>query len=366
MMQRQRAIEAKVNPATARPVACVVVLLRHGYSEYNEQNLFTGWTDAELTNRGKDEARIAGSMLREMNIGRVDRVYSSLLKRAIKTAWLMLDGMDRLWVPVELTWRLNERHYGALQGRDKRACSEAYGLRQVQKWRRGPTDRPPPIDPSGEEELADRRYAGVDVPASEALCDCAERMRPFLRDELWPAMREAVARHAAEGATTDCAGAEDATADSAATEGADASGEKGVPTFVVVSSENLIRALIQELDDLSDAEIPLVDIPYATPLIYQMDADLTPLRSELATPPLRAGWYVGDPARVRNQQVEIREQVDWRVGRARPSAGGADAPADGPISREEADEACIVPDATDGGEYGDAEWVCTTDGERTE
>jgi hypothetical protein len=110
MVQRKQLLAANVNPRTARPVGCVLVLVRHGYSQFNARNRFTGWADAELTNRGRDEARLAGSMLREMGFGHVNRVYSSFLKRAIKTAWLMLDGMDCLWVPVKNTWRLNERH----------------------------------------------------------------------------------------------------------------------------------------------------------------------------------------------------------------------------------------------------------------
>ncbi len=143
----------------SRPAKAVLVVLRHGYSEYNAENRFTGWADVELTNQGREEARLAGSLLREAGVRRLEKVYSSYLKRAIKTAWLMLDELELQWVPISYTWRLNERHYGALQGRPKRKCSEEYGVKQVQQWRRGVNFAPPPWDEPTAACTLDRRSA---------------------------------------------------------------------------------------------------------------------------------------------------------------------------------------------------------------
>ena len=138
-----------------------LIIVRHGYSEYNADNRFTGWADVELSNQGREEARFAGSLLREAGVTRLERVYASYLKRAIKTAWLMLDELELQWVPIEYTWRLNERHYGALQGRPKRQCSEEFGVKQVQKWRRGVHYPPPGWDSLQKTEIVDRRCACV-------------------------------------------------------------------------------------------------------------------------------------------------------------------------------------------------------------
>ena len=238
-----------VSAARAAPpgkVRATVIVLRHGYSEYNARNIFTGWADPELSNRGREEARRAGSVLRESGVRRIERVYCSLLKRAIKTAWLALDELEMQWVPISYDWRLNERHYGALQGREKRECGAEFGYCQVAKWRRGTTDEPPPA-PSDTPE-------GVPVPTSESLEQCSARMLPFLHDVLLRDVRVAVDARDAQEASS---GMRDAA-----------------PIFVVASSENLIRAIVGEWEGLNEEELAAVDVPYATPLVYQLDEDL--------------------------------------------------------------------------------------------
>jgi 2,3-bisphosphoglycerate-dependent phosphoglycerate mutase len=220
-------------PGHKRRVKAVLVLLRHGRSVYNEANRFTGWSDVELTNRGREEARLAGRLLRTAGISRLSQVFTSVLKRAIKTAWLALDEMETQWTPVSMTWRLNERHYGALQGRDKKECVREHGLRQVQQWRRGYRQRPPPCEEaavSGTGLAADRRYEGVEVPRAESLEDCIGRTQPFLHETLFPQLREAVM-------VADALGAED------------------VPTVLVCSSEHAIRSICMELEGLSEEQV---------------------------------------------------------------------------------------------------------------
>lgn len=301
-----------ISAARAAPpnkVRATVIVLRHGYSEYNARNIFTGWADPELSNRGREEARRAGSVLRESGVRRIERVYCSLLKRAIKTAWLALDELEMQWVPISYDWRLNERHYGALQGREKRECGAEFGYCQVAKWRRGTTDEPPPA-PSDEPEFADRRYASVPVPTSESLEQCSARMLPFLHDVLLRDVRVAVDARDAQEASS---GVRDAA-----------------PIFVVASSENLIRAIVGEWEGLNEEKLAAVDVPYATPLVYQLDADLVPIRSEWSEAPLGCGWYMGDPARVNEVQKSIREQIMCRTG-VDPDCEG------------ELDEPCLVP-----------------------
>lgn len=301
-----------VSSARAAPpgkVRATVIVLRHGYSEYNARNIFTGWADPELSNRGREEARRAGSVLRESGVRRIERVYCSLLKRAIKTAWLALDELEMQWVPISYDWRLNERHYGALQGREKRECGAEFGYCQVAKWRRGTLDVPPPA-PSDTPERTDRRYEGVPVPTSESLEQCSARMLPFLRDVLLRDVRVAVDARDAQEAS---GGMRDAA-----------------PIFVVASSENLIRAIVGEWEGLDEEELAAVDVPYATPLVYQLDEDLVPIASEWCEAPLRCGWYMGDPARVNEVQRSIREQIMCRTG---VDAG----------CENEVNEPCLVP-----------------------
>lgn len=317
---------------------CMLIILRHGYSEYNAENRFTGWADVELSNQGREEARLAGSVLREAGVRRLEKVYSSYLKRAIKTAWLMLDELEMQWVPIEYTWRLNERHYGALQGRPKRQCSSEFGGKQVQQWRRGISHTPPPWEVAQELATVDRRYEGIAVPETESLADCSARLQPFLEEELKPAMRSAMRRVTEEDAEAEAevasvaaaaatvrpstriptvrrdrkpsGRARLATMESAAAFGSvETRGARGVPTFVISSSENLIRALVTELDGVPDADVPLLDIPYATPLVYEFDEDLNPIQSPLAMAPLRHGYYLGCRDRLHDVQRDIRESI---------------------------------------------------------
>lgn len=305
---------------------------------------------------------------------RLERVYSSYLKRAIKTAWLMLDELELQWVPISYSWRLNERHYGLLQGKPKRECSERYGVKQVQKWRRGVNYPPPPWDENTKASTIDRRYDGVDVPESESLAQCTARLRPFLSDELKPAMRESIKAAEAEqqryeqqrkqqqkeeedasGSASGVARAREISAVSAD----DGSGEGGgeyVPAYVIASSENLIRALVAELEGISDEDVPLLDIPYATPLVYQFDAELNPLPSSLAEAPLRHGYYLGDMERIREVQRDIRESLVCGTGQT-------GFPEDSPpcdMSLIDEDQSCFVPAGASGdGEAGEYKWVCS-------
>ena len=350
MVKTQQAEGAATAPAAA-PAAkqpkAVLILLRHGFSEYNEENRFTGWADVELSSRGREEARFAGQLLREAGVRRLESVYSSYLKRAIKTGWLMLDELELQWVPVKTTWRLNERHYGALQGQRKTDCTERHGVAQVQKWRRGVHDPPPSWDEKTREATVDRRYDEVDVPESESLAQCMERLRPLLDEELFPEIRAAIDREAARGSGGGSPqrqqqrqaaerrqrqsseprrwpeavfsrprGGRVTLTEVASGEVVDSSDEVQpyVPAFVVASSENLIRALVAELEGLSDEETPLLDIPYATPLLFQLDEDLNVLPTPLATAPLRHGYYLGDKDRIEEEKRKIREQVVCNTG----------------------------------------------------
>ena len=292
---RQRALVLKV-AGQKKQVSCTLVLLRHGQSTYNAAKMFTGWADPDLTNRGRDEARRAGQLLKATGLKVVDAVYTSLLKRAVKTAWLALDEIELTWTPVFHTWRLNERNYGGLQGKVKPECVSEHGLQQVQRWRRGYTDRPPPWSKADRLATIDRRYAlpsSLDPdsfpPLSESLQDCQERLLPFLEDELQPAMRAAVERAKAKAAASGA--------------------EYDAPALMVVASENVMRGLIMQLEGLGVDQIPLVDVPYAVPLVYQMDSAIRPIRTPWAESPLQAGWYLGDPAKVRAVQEEIKADL---------------------------------------------------------
>lgn len=311
-------------PGQKKRVRCALVLLRHGQSAFNHDKIFTGWADPDLTNRGREEARLAGKMLKVAGVERIAMVHTSLLKRAIKTAWLALDEMDLQWTPVQNTWRLNERNYGELQGRVKADCVKAHGLKQVQRWRRGFSDRPPPWSDATLVETIDRRYdlyrGGDFPPRSESLEDCQQRLRPFLYGELGESMRAAV--------------------DAALADAEAGGGEYEVPTVLVVASENVLRGLVMEIEGMTQEQIPLVDVPYAVPLVYQLDSALTPVATPWAEPPLRAGWYLGDPTKVRAVQAEI--QADLAVEDA-----------------DDEEEACLVESFDD--ERGESvrEWRCS-------
>mgnify|MGYP003732858451 CR=1 FL=1 len=220
-----------------------LVLLRHGESEWNASNQFTGWMDVNLTDKGRAEAVRAGALLVEHGLA-PDVVYTSLLRRAITTAHLALDAADRLWIPVVRSWRLNERHYGALQGKNKKETLEAYGEEQFMLWRRSYDVPPPPIDPEDPwAQTHDARYAALPPearPATECLADVVERLIPYWEDVI--------------------------VADSL----------RSGRTVLVAAHGNSLRALVKHLDGISDADIAGLNIPTGIPLVYRLDADLRP------------------------------------------------------------------------------------------
>lgn len=222
-----------------------LVLLRHGQSTWNLENLFTGWYDADLSEQGREEARAAGRALGAA--GAVPSVlHTSLQTRAIRTANLALEELDRLWLPVRRSWRLNERHYGGLQGLDKKATADKYGLDQVKVWRRSYDVPPPPLDLDDERHPRfDPRYAGLPpdvLPASECLADVVARMLPYWYDGIVPDLR---AGH----------------------------------TVLVVAHGNSLRALVKHLDGISDADIAELNLPTGVPIHYELDDDLAPAKS---------------------------------------------------------------------------------------
>ena len=227
-----------------------LVLIRHGESTWNLENRFTGWTDVDLTDTGVEQAKTAGRLLRNDGYD-FDLAYTSVLKRATRTLWHTLDEMDRTWLPVVHSWRLNERHYGALQGLNKADTAKKYGDEQVLVWRRSYDTPPPPLEPNDTRtERGDRRYARLlpeQVPLTECLKDTVERVLPFWNESMAPAI-------------------------------------KAGKRIVVAAHGNSIRALVKYLDGISDSEIVGLNIPNGIPLVYELDASLTPLRH----------YYLGD------------------------------------------------------------------------
>ncbi len=219
-----------------------LVLLRHGESEWNAKNLFTGWVDVPLSERGEDEARRGGQLLRESGL-LPDVVHTSLLRRAITSANLALDVADRHWIPVRRNWRLNERHYGALQGKDKKQTLEEYGEEQFMLWRRSYDTPPPPLDDDSEfSQASDPQYAdlGAAAPRSECLADVLERFLPYWENAIVPDLRDG-------------------------------------QTVLVAAHGNSLRALVKHLDGIDDDTIAGLNIPTGMPLVYRLDRDLTPL-----------------------------------------------------------------------------------------
>ena len=218
-----------------------LVLLRHGESEWNAKNLFTGWVDVALTDKGRDEAVHGGQLMRDSDL-LPDVVHTSLQRRAINTAALALDAADRHWIPVKRSWRLNERHYGALQGKDKKQTLDEYGEEQFMLWRRSFDTPPPPLDDSSEFSQADDpRYAdlGEDLPRTECLKDVIARFLPYWESEIVPDLQ---------------------------------SGK----TVLVAAHGNSLRALVKHLDGISDEDIAALNIPTGMPLVYRLDDDLQP------------------------------------------------------------------------------------------
>jgi 2,3-bisphosphoglycerate-dependent phosphoglycerate mutase len=222
-----------------------LVLLRHGQSTWNEENRFTGWTDVDLTVKGCAEATEAGRLLKAEGLS-FDAVYTSLLTRAIRTGWLALDELDQLWIPVFKSWRLNERHYGALQGLNKAETAAKHGDAQVKIWRRSYDIAPPPLAVDDVRHPArDPRYASLpprDLPATESLKDTVVRFLPYWDDTIAPAIR---------------------------------SGQR----VLIAAHGNSLRALVKYLDNISDHDIVELNIPTGIPLVYDLDNDLRPLNS---------------------------------------------------------------------------------------
>jgi 2,3-bisphosphoglycerate-dependent phosphoglycerate mutase len=246
-----------------------LVLVRHGESTWNKENRFTGWTDVDLSERGRQEATRAGRTLKEQGYT-FDVAYVSVLKRAIRTLWIILDEMELMWIPVYNSWRLNERHYGALQGLNKAETAAKFGEDQVRIWRRSYDIPPPPLDPSDPRYPGhDRRYAGLAgaaLPLTECLKDTVERFLPFWHETLAPAVR---------------------------------SGQR----VLVAAHGNTMRALVKYLDNVADDAIVGVNIPTGIPLVYELSDDLKPLRST----------YLGDPDEVAKAMQQVANQ-----GKAQP------------------------------------------------
>jgi 2,3-bisphosphoglycerate-dependent phosphoglycerate mutase len=231
-----------------------IVLLRHGESTWNKENRFTGWTDVDLSDTGKREAEEAGKVLRE-NGYRFDLAYTSVLKRAIRTLWYVLDGMDLMWIPVVRCWRLNERHYGALQGLNKSEMAAKFGEDQVLIWRRSYDIQPPAL------EAADERFPGHDpryrsltpeqLPRTECLKDTVARVLPYWHETIAPSIT---------------------------------SGKQ----ILIAAHGNSLRALIKYLDNISETEIVGLNVPTGLPLVYELDSGLRPIKH----------YYIGDPAKV--------------------------------------------------------------------
>jgi 2,3-bisphosphoglycerate-dependent phosphoglycerate mutase len=241
-----------------------IVLIRHGESTWNLENRFTGWTDVDLTPTGVSQAMSAGKLLHAEGYA-FDLAYTSVLKRAIHTLWYCLDEMNSTWLPVVKSWRLNERHYGGLQGLNKAETAKQYGDEQVLVWRRSYDTPPPALDPSDERcERSDPRYARLkveDVPLTECLKDTVERVLPFWNESMAPAIR---------------------------------AGKR----IVVAAHGNSIRALVKYLDNISDDEIVGVNIPNGIPLVYELDAELRPIRH----------YYLGDAAAAQAAAAAVAKQ----------------------------------------------------------
>jgi 2,3-bisphosphoglycerate-dependent phosphoglycerate mutase len=241
-----------------------LVLVRHGESEWNMENRFTGWTDVDLSEKGRSEAKEGGIALKDAGYT-FDIAFTSVLKRAIRTLWIVLDEMDLMWIPVHRCWRLNERHYGALQGLNKAETAEKFGEQQVKIWRRSYDIQPPALTPDDDRFPGkDRRYADLDpkdVPLTECLKDTVARFLPFWHDTVAPTIK---------------------------------SGRR----VLIAAHGNSLRALVKYLDNVSEEDIVGLNIPTGMPLVYELDADLRPIKSE----------YLGDPEKVKKAMEAVANQ----------------------------------------------------------
>lgn len=239
-----------------------LILCRHGQSDWNLKNLFTGWTDVDLTELGREEALDAGRTVAGLDYD-IDIAFTSVLKRAIRTLWIMLDEMDRMWIPVARDWRLNERHYGALQGLNKAETAAKYGEEQVHVWRRSYDIPPPPLDADDERHPAnDARYAGIaNLPGTESLALTLERVRPCWQDLISPELRAG-------------------------------------RNVLIAAHGNSLRALVKMLDGISDEDITGFNIPTGIPIEYRLDDELNPLSRE----------FLGDPEAVAKAAAAVAAQ----------------------------------------------------------
>lgn len=243
-----------------------IILLRHGESTWNRENRFTGWTDVPLSEKGVEEAREAGRLLREGGFT-FDMAYTSVLKRAIKTLWLVLEEMDLMWIPVTKSWRLNERHYGALQGLNKSEATAELGEAQVKLWRRSFDVPPPALTPDDRRHPRhDPRYAAIhpaDLPDTECLKDTIDRFLPYAQENIGPAVR---------------------------------SGSR----VLVVAHGNTLRGLIKYAERISDTEIADLNIPTAVPIVYELEDDMRPIRR----------YYLGDQEAVAKAAESVAKQTE--------------------------------------------------------
>jgi 2,3-bisphosphoglycerate-dependent phosphoglycerate mutase len=250
-----------------------IVFIRHGQSKYNLENRFTGWNDIDLTDDGYNEAREAGAILKKHGFS-FDVAHTSVLKRAIRTLWIILHEMDLVWIPIQKSWRLNERHYGALQGMDKAEIIEKFGENQVNKWRRSADVRPPEITSQNHlSELSDPKYSDVkkeDIPFTESLLDTEERALVYWNEQIVPCLKEN-------------------------------------KRIIISAHGNTLRALIKYLDDIPDDGVVSLNIPNSIPLIYVLDENLKPIRH----------YYLGPDGEMREEDIPRHidlndpENHDW-------------------------------------------------------
>jgi 2,3-bisphosphoglycerate-dependent phosphoglycerate mutase len=245
-----------------------LVLIRHGESDWNRENRFTGWTDVDLSERGRAEAQRAGELLKAEGFT-FDVAYTSVLKRAIRTLWIVLDELDRMWIPVHHSWRLNERHYGALQGLNKAETAAKFGEEQVLRWRRSYDVPPPPLTPDDPRYPGnDPRYADLskdELPLTECLKDTVERFLPYWHETIVPTLR---------------------------------AGKR----VVIAAHGNSLRALVKYLDNISDEAIVGLNIPTGIPLVYELDEQMRPVRS----------GYLGDPEEAARAAAAVAAQAKAR------------------------------------------------------
>ena len=249
---------------TGKSATVKLVLLRHGQSQWNLDNRFTGWVDVDITDQGRAEAREAGRQIKAAGL-KFDVAFTSVLKRAIRTLWIALDELDQMWIPVQRSWKLNERHYGALTGLDKAETTAKHGEEQVKIWRRSYDIPPPPMDVNDDgHPRFDARYAGIDpkaLPATESLKTTLERVLPYWQEAIAPLLRQG-------------------------------------KNVIVVAHGNSLRALVKYLDGMSEEEVLELNIPTGIPLLYELDAELRPVSKR----------YLGDAATVKAAADAVAKQ----------------------------------------------------------